>query len=106
MGAVQQGLPLGRIQQQGKGSEAEVEENNVPISSSALENISKEKKGRVDDLPMKRCSEAEEETEGRVDKLSTEINDMKEMFSNKMCEMQKDLLAMVEHCLNFEKELS
>ena len=54
----------------------------------------------------KGCLESEEETEIRISELSEEIEVLKETFSNKMYEMQKDLLAMVEHCLNFEKELS
>lgn len=98
---------------------------DTPTSASALENISNEKEdqggvqevtylksSRVDDLQMKEvklekgCLEAEEEKERRISELSEEIKVLKETFSNKMCEMQKDLLAMVEHCLDFEKELS
>ena len=98
---------------------------DILTSASALENISNKKKDqdgveevrhlesrRVDDLQMKElelekgCLESEEETEIRISELSEEIEVLKETFSNKMCEMQKDLLAMVEHCLNFEKELS
>lgn len=92
-----------------------------PTSACALQKISYKKKNqdgveesrtrRVDDMQMKeveveiRCLEAEEQKR-RTNELVEEINVLKEMFSNKMCEMQKDLLAMVEHCLNFEKELS
>ena len=98
---------------------------DTPTSASALENISSEKKdqddveevthlesGRVDDLQMKElefeigCLEAEEEKERRISDLSEEIKVLEETFSNKIREMQKDLLEMVEHCLNFEKELS
>ena len=96
---------------------------DTPTSASALENISNEKKDkdgveedtyfesrRDDDLQMKferRLKlEAEEERERRFSEFSEEIKVLKETFSNKMWEMQKDLLAMVEHCLNFEKELS
>jgi len=98
---------------------------DILTSASALENISNKKKDqdgveevrhlesrRVDDLQMKElelekgCLESEEETEIRISELSEEIEVLKETFSNKMYEMQKDLLAMVEHCLNFEKELS
>ena len=96
---------------------------DTPTSASALENISNEKKDkdgveedtyfesrRDDDLQMKferRLKlEAEEERERRFSELSEEIKVLKETFSNKMWEMQKDLLAMVEHCLDFEKELS
>jgi len=100
---------------------------DVPISGSA-QDISNGRKGendvemvkqrvaqlelKVDVLEMKekelerRCLEAEEEKERMAKELSEEIKVVKEMFTNKMCEMQRDLLAMVEHCLNFEKELS
>merc|ERR1719378_1732164 len=64
---------------------------------------------KVDELKMKEkdldrsCLEMKEKI---VEELSEEVKVVKEMFTNKMCEMQKDLLGMVEHCLNFEKELS
>ena len=95
---------------------------DILTSASALENISNKKKDqdaveevthlesrRVDDLQMKELEfekGCEEERERRISELSKEIKVLKETFSNKMYEMQKDLLAMVEHCLNFEKELS
>ena len=44
--------------------------------------------------------------ERMVSKNSEEIQVLKEMFTKEMGEMQKDLLAMVEHCLNFENILS
>ena len=44
--------------------------------------------------------------EMQVGELSEEIKVLKETFFNKISEMQKDLLAMVEHCLDFEKVLS
>merc|ERR1719239_269558 len=54
----------------------------------------------------KKCLEVDEEQKKMVIKFSEEIKVLKETFSNKMCEMQKDLLSMVEHCLNFENVLS
>ena len=50
--------------------------------------------------------EIQKEKERIVGKNSEEIQVLKEMFTKKMGEMQKDLLAMVEHCLNFENVLS
>ena len=44
--------------------------------------------------------------EMQVGELSEEIKVLKETFFNKISEMKKDLLAMVEHCLDFEKALS
>ena len=98
-----------------------------PISERT-QNISKGRKGendvemmkkkvtelevKVDELKMKEndlersCLEVKEMKEKIVKELSEEVKVVKEMFINKMCEMQKDLLAMVDHCLNFEKELS
>jgi len=108
-----------------KTPDTKVDEN--PISSSA-QNTTNSKKGtndveivkqivmqleiKVDELQRKemelekKCLEVEEEKERRVIKFSEEIKVLKETFSNKMCEMQKDLLSMVEHCLNFENVLS
>jgi len=108
-----------------KTPDTKVDEN--PISSNA-QNTTNGKKGKidvemvkqrvlqldtkVDKLQMKemelekRCLEVEEEKERRVIELSEEMKVLKETFSNKMCEMQRDLLAMVEHCLNFENVLS
>ena len=101
--------------------------HDVPISGST-QSISNGRKGendveivkqivmqleiKVDELQRKemelekKCLEVDEEKKKMVIKFSEEIKVLKETFSNKMCEMQKDLLAMVEHCLNFEKELS
>ena len=44
--------------------------------------------------------------EMQVGELCEEIKVLKETFFNKISEMQKDLLAMVEHCVDFEKVLS
>ena len=44
--------------------------------------------------------------ERQVSELCEEIKVLKETFFNKISEMQKDLLAMVEHCVDFEKVLS
>ena len=41
-----------------------------------------------------------------VSDLQEENKALKETFSKKMSEMQRDLLSMVEHCLIFEKDLS
>jgi len=108
-----------------KTPDTKVDEN--PISSNA-QNTTNSKKGtndveiveqrvmqleiKVDELQMKemelekKCLEAEEEKERMVIKFSEEMKVLEEAFSNKMCEMQKDLLSMVEHCLNFENVLS
>ena len=108
-----------------KTPDTKVDEN--PISSNA-QNTNNSKKGtndveiveqrvmqleiKVDELQRKemelekKCLEVEEEKERRVIELSEEMKVLKETFSNKMCEMQKDLLSMVEHCLNFENVLS
>ena len=50
--------------------------------------------------------EMQKEKERIVGENSKEIQVLKETFTKKMVEMQKDLLAMVEHCLNFENGLS
>jgi len=108
-----------------KTPDTKVDEN--PISSSA-QNTTNSKKGtndveivkqivmqleiKVDELQRKemelekKCLEVDEEKKKMVIKFSEEIKVLKETFSNKMCEMQKDLLSMVEHCLNFENVLS
>ena len=44
--------------------------------------------------------------EMQVGELSEEIKVLKETFFNKISEMKKDLLAMVEYCVDFEKVLS
>merc|ERR1719204_1866652 len=49
--------------------------------------------------------EREDEEENRFLDLSEEIEVTKETFVNKMSEMQENLLLMVEHCLDFEKDL-
>jgi len=108
-----------------KTPDTKVDEN--PISSSA-QNTTNSKKGtndveivkqivmqleiKVDELQRKemelekKCLEVDEEKKEMVIKFSDEMQVLKETFSNKMCEMQKDLLSMVEHCLNFENVLS
>jgi len=56
-------------------------------------------------LAGKGLVEREDEEENRFLNLSEEIEVTKETFVNKMSEMQENLLLMVEHCLDFEKDL-
>ena len=96
-------------------TKGDVNGHEDPISERT-QNISKGRKGENDvEMMKKKVTELEvkvdelkikEMKEKIVEELSEEVKVVKEMFTNKMCEMQKDLLAMVEHCLNFEKELS
>ena len=44
--------------------------------------------------------------EERIYELKEEMKALKETFTSRMSGMQKDLLLMVEHCLDFEKALS
>ena len=115
------------IQRKSSDTEVESSEYDIPTFDDAPshENICIQEKGehddevrvmvkhletRVDDLQMKelelerRCLEVEEEKERRVSELSEEVKALNEKFYIKMREMQKDLLSVVEHCLNFEKE--
>ena len=60
-------------------------------------------------LLERRCYKFEEERQKMVtlvSDLQEENKALKETFSKKMSEMQRDLLSMVEHCLIFEKDLS
>ena len=56
-------------------------------------------------MKEKNC-ESKGDCESRIFDLKEEMKALKETFSSKMSEMQKDLLSMVEHCLDFEKALS
>ena len=56
-------------------------------------------------MKEKNC-ESKGDCETRIFDLKEEMKALKETFSSKMSEMQKDLLSMVEHCLDFEKALS
>jgi len=56
-------------------------------------------------LAEKGLVERKDEEENRFLDLSKEIEVAKETFVNKMSEMQENLLLMVEHCLDFEKDL-
>ena len=44
--------------------------------------------------------------EDRIYVLIEEMKALKETYASKMSEMQKNLLSMVEHCLDFEKALT
>merc|ERR1719341_1897391 len=109
-----------------KASDTAVEGNGHNASTSDISNekknghdeamvMVKHLEARVDELQMKeielelkgielerRCLKAQEEKGRIVNQLSDEMK----VLNNKMSGMQKDLLAMVEHCLNFEKALS
>ena len=56
-------------------------------------------------MKAKNC-EPKGECEDRIYDLEEEMKALRETFASKMSEMQKDLLLMVEHCLDFEKALS
>ena len=53
----------------------------------------------------KNC-EPKGDCEDRIYVLIEEMKALKETYASKMSEMQKNLLSMVEHCLDFEKALS
>ena len=56
-------------------------------------------------MKAKNC-EPKGDCEDRIYDLEEEMKALRETFASKMSEMQKDLLSMVEHCLDFEKALS
>ena len=56
-------------------------------------------------MKEKNC-ESKGDCERRIFDLKEEMKALQETFSSKMSKMQKDLLSMVEHCLDFEKALS
>ena len=85
-----------------KQVDPEMKEQSPPAPERNKSTMRKEIKKH---LAEKGLVEREDEEENRFLDLSEEIEVTKETFVKKMSEMQENLLLMVEHCLDFEKDL-